>query len=68
MSTETIQVLDWAETKRSILAQLDIAAEFQALGVTFTGSEANAKGWRTCRAFGREDKNPSAAVNVRTGF
>lgn len=57
---------DWASLKREVLGKLDVAAEFRALGVEFTGPERSS-GWRECRAAGRHDEHPSAAVNVRTG-
>lgn len=53
--------------KAEILARLDIAAEYTALGVEFTQPGPNAKGWRECRARGREDRDPSAAVNLKSG-
>jgi len=49
------------------LASLDLAAEFAALGVELIGSEPKADGWLPCRAVGRDDRSPSAAVNLRTG-
>jgi hypothetical protein len=56
------------EANRLILASLDVAAEYGGLGVEITGQQPNAKGWLACRAVGREDRNPSAAVNVQTGY
>ena len=56
------------DATREILATLDIAAEYRALGVEITGREPNAAGWLACRAVGREDVNPSAAINVQSGY
>ncbi len=57
----------WQQVESEILGRLDIAAEYRALSVDVLDRESNAEGWVCCRAFGREDRNPSAAVNVRTG-
>lgn len=57
--------IDWVATKEAILAKLDIAGEYQALGIVFAGG---GKEWRECHAIGRKDDVPSAAVNVRTGI
>lgn len=59
---------DLETVKRRILAALDVAGEYAALGVQFTGNAPNAKGWRECHAVGREDDRPSAAVNVVSGL
>jgi putative DNA primase/helicase len=50
-----------------VLAGLDLAEEFRALGIKFTSSKPNAKGWMDCRAWNREDANPSAGCNITTG-
>jgi P4 family phage/plasmid primase-like protien len=50
-----------------ILSRLDVRGEAVALGVEFAAAEPNAAGWLPCRAVGREDKSPSAAVNVSMG-
>jgi len=55
-----------AELEQQILASLDIEAEYRALGVTVVG-RANADGWASCHAFGREDNDPSAEINVVNG-
>lgn len=57
----------WRETEQRILAQLDIAAEYRALGVMFTRDTPTGKGWLACHAMGRKDDTASAAVNVGTG-
>lgn len=58
--------IDWRSLKREVVERLDVAAEYAALGVEFTG-HVRITGWRECRAFGRKDRTPSAAVNVQTG-
>lgn len=58
---------DWQEVSRRILDALDIRAEYITLGVDVTGREPNTKGWLACRAYGREDRNPSAEINVGNG-
>src|SRR5262249_27285199 len=54
--------------KREILSRLDVAQEYAAMGVEFTKAAPNADGWRACPAIGLEDRNPSAAVHVHTGW
>ena len=54
----------WQDVTQKILDALDIAAEYKALGLDIVGSQANHSGWLSCRAYGREDHNPSAGINV----
>ena len=56
----------FSEHRQHILDALNVQEEFQALGLRLKG-EPNSDGWIQCHAFDREDKNPSAAVNVQTG-
>ncbi|MDA0283741.1 MAG: hypothetical protein O3B86_10340 [Planctomycetota bacterium] len=59
---------DWGELKSAIIAGLDIPAEYQELGIKFPdGAEPRSNGWLACFAAGREDKSPSAAINVTSG-
>lgn len=59
---------DFRRLNEDIIAALDVVAEYAALGVQFTSrKEPSASGFVQCHAIGREDKNPSAAVNVKTG-
>lgn len=60
--------IDWAATKAEILSRLDVAAEYEALGVRFARPTPKADGWRPCHAAGRRDEVPSAAVHVGTGI
>jgi len=59
------------DVSNAILAALDIAAEYRAMGVEFTRDKPSPTGWLECHAFGRPggeiDRHPSAAVNVHTG-
>ena len=52
---------------RLVIAATDIEAAYREIGVEITGSRPSASGWLQCRAFGREDKSPSAAINVGDG-
>lgn len=61
------QARDWETIDREILDALDLRAEFEALGVEIVGREPNSNGWLACRAVGRDDKNPSAGVNLEHG-
>ncbi len=61
------QAPDWQQYNQRILAALDLRAEFEALGIEIINGREKADGWAECRAFGREDTNPSAAVNLQSG-
>ena len=58
---------DWQQLNQKILAGLDLPAEFAALGIDLQSDSPGAKGWIPCRAFGRQDNTPSAAVHCDTG-
>lgn len=64
---KTTDRADWRDYRAQIIAKLDLAAEFEALGIEIVGSPGK-DGWVSCRAVDREDSEPSAGVNVRTGF
>jgi hypothetical protein len=55
------------EISREIIERLDIAAEYEALGVRLRG-EPRASGMISAYAYGRDDHSPSAFVNSRTGI
>lgn len=63
--------IDWAALKKSIVGKLRVKVEYEKLGVRFTRSGPDAKGWIPCHAVGRPignpDEVPSAAVNVDSG-
>lgn len=60
--------MDWGELKSAVIAGLDISAEYQELGVRIVeGAEPRSSGWLACYAAGRDDKTPSAAINVTSG-
>ena len=56
----------WAAANCEILDKVDVLAEIRFLGVDVTGSQPGHSGWLPCRAFGKEDKTPSAQINVGT--
>jgi hypothetical protein len=56
----------WRQLREEILQNLDIRRAYEEYGVKFTG-KISASNWAECHAFGREDKSPSAAVNLTTG-
>jgi hypothetical protein len=55
------------EVSAEIIAGLSIADEYRALGVEIVGN-ARSSGMVSCRAWGREDRRPSAWISVRTGY
>lgn len=58
---------DWKDAEANTLAETDIEAEYAAFGFEITGSKPRATGWLPCRAKNREDRNPSAEINVGDG-
>lgn len=54
--------------KQEILDSLDFRSTYMSLGVKISGGSASKDGWLECYAFGRDEKNPSAAINIRTGY
>lgn len=51
--------------REEILAKVDVLAELQAIGLRVAkGATPSADGWLSCHALGREDKHPSASVNI----
>jgi hypothetical protein len=56
----------WRQLREETLQNLDIRRAYEEFGVKFTG-KISASNWAECHAFGREDKSPSAAVNLTTG-
>lgn len=55
------------EVTAEILSRLDVAAEFSALGVRVSGTP-RASGMVSCYAWGRDDRKPSAWINIRSGY
>ena len=55
------------EINAEILDQLDIVAEYAALGVKITGA-VRVSGIVSCRAPGRKDRNPSGWISTRSGI
>lgn len=54
------------EISREIIERLDIASEYESLGVRLRG-EPRASGMVSCYAYGRDDHSPSAWINIRSG-
>ena len=59
--------IKWEELNRLVLESTDIEEAYRQLGVEITGTRPNGSGWLQCRAIGREDKSPSAAICVSSG-
>jgi hypothetical protein len=55
------------EVTQEIIAGLDVLAEFRALGVEIVG-EPRASGFVSCKAYGRDDRRPSAWINTKSGY
>lgn len=56
----------YQQTDAEILAGLDLQAEFAAMGVRFAGPPRQS-GKAACYAMGRDDRHPSAWVDLKTG-
>jgi len=54
------------EINAEILSRLDVAAEYEALGVRLRG-QPRASGMVSAFAYGRDDHSPSAWINIRSG-
>lgn len=50
----------------AICAGLDVVAEYQAMGLQIAGTPRET-GYAACYAIGRQDRTPSASINIRTG-
>lgn len=59
---------DWQTISETILTATDIAGEYASWGVDITASQASPSGWLSCRCHGKEDRNPSAGINVSGSF
>jgi hypothetical protein len=51
-----------------ILRALNLREEFAELGIQFSKDRPNPNGWLECYAADRDERKPSAAVNLRTGY
>lgn len=58
----------YEEVTAEILHALNLREEFAELGVRFSKDRPNPKGWLECYAVDRDERKPSAAVNLRTGY
>ena len=58
---------DHHDINKQIVAGLDVMAEYRALGVVFAKDRPRASGKVECFAYGRDDRAPSAWVDVNTG-
>lgn len=58
---------DWKRFDAALIAKIDIKEFYERLGASFTKERPTSSGWLECRAIGREDAKPSAAVNIKTG-
>jgi len=56
-----------APVRNQILEKMDILSEYEKLGFRPHSKTPNEKGWINGSAMGREDKNPSAGINVGSG-
>lgn len=57
----------WSEFLGRLVDALNVKEYLESNGVEFTGGH-NKDGWAECRAVSREDKKPSAAVNLFSGY
>jgi len=57
----------WKKAVAEVLIKTDIKSVYERLGAKFSNSKAGTNGWMACHAIGREDRNPSARINVGDG-
>lgn len=57
----------WSEFLQLLMTSLDVQDYLESKGVKFTGG-FNDRGWAECHAVDRPDTNPSAAVNLGSGY
>lgn len=57
----------WAEAKRLVLERVDVERAYREWGVRVAGRRPNPKGWLKARAADRDDRTPSAEINVGEG-
>lgn len=59
--------IDFDAANTAIIAGLNIASEYRAMGVIFTTDSPRSSGVMECYAVGRDEARPSAMVNISTG-
>lgn len=59
--------VDISAAEKEVLLSLDVKAEYSAMGVVFASERERSSGMIECYARGRDERKPSAAVNVNTG-
>lgn len=59
--------IDFDSENDRILASLDVIGEYKSLGVRFSSGRVKGNGVCECFAAGRDERNPSAGVNAKTG-
>lgn len=58
------------DLKNELLARIDFVREYQEIGLRFADENPSpsSTGWVPCFSLDRDEKNPSAAVNLQNGF
>jgi len=54
--------------KKQLLERIDFVREYKEIGIQFSSDSPSSAGWIPCYSIDRDEKNPSAAVNVQNGF
>ncbi len=62
-----MNVEKWKEATRQILVAMDVRSEYTAMGLRVSSSKPRTTGWLPCHAIDREDRTPSAEINVGDG-
>ena len=66
LNKKTTKYDSWTQTRQDVIERLDFVSEYKSLGLDIVGN-VNGSQWVPCHDFGREDRTPSAAINVETG-
>lgn len=57
----------WNEARIEIISRVDVQAEYLRWGAQLASNDPNEDGWVSCHAIGRDDKTPSAGINIGHG-
>ena len=55
----------WKDAEQAVIAKLDIAAEYRALGVVFTQDHPRDDGWQPCHSVASDDTDSLAEVCIK---
>lgn len=54
--------------RQEILSRVNFLEEYQRIGIRFASEVPTDKNWIPCHSIDRDDRNPSAAINLENGY